>query len=375
MSPWLAVALAAATMPIVAWLAYPGVVILLAGRRRPPPPRGAPGEILVSVVIATRDPPSQVRERLTDILAGDWPAAALDLVVAVDGDPAAYDFAPVARGVRRLTVVGTGSPSGKAVALNAGVAVAEGDTLVFADTAQRFAPDAIPRLVAALHGGPFAAVSGALRIGNEADLGSPLARYWRLERRLRAAEAALHSSIGVTGAIYGMHRSRWSPLPAGLILDDLWIPMQLILAGHRVGFEPTAVAHDLRVTTPGQEYHRKVRTLTGNLQLLAWMPALLLPWRNPVWVQFTCHKLLRLATPFALATAMVSMVVVAFQISRWAGGLASAGGLLVMVLPWVVPGAMGRKAREVVSWAFTMQAALVAATWNGVRGRWGVWQR
>jgi hypothetical protein len=43
-----------------------------------------------------------------------------------------------------------------------------------------------------------------------------------------------------------------------------------------------------------------VRTLSGNLQLLARLPGAALPWRNPLWFRFVSHKLLRLAVPWAL---------------------------------------------------------------------------
>jgi biofilm PGA synthesis N-glycosyltransferase PgaC len=49
-----------------------------------------------------------------------------------------------------------------------------------------------------------------------------------------------------------------------------------------------------------------VRTLSGNFQLLGRLPAALTPWRNPIWLQFVSHKLLRLAAPWALLTMLVS---------------------------------------------------------------------
>jgi hypothetical protein len=295
--------------------------------------------------------------------------------VAIDGDPAPYQFGQLQPAPRRLEVVSRGAEPGKASALNAGVAAATGEFLVFTDTAQRFDPAAIPRLVAVLGAGRFGAVSGALEIGNEQQAGAPIARYWRMEKRLRAAEAQVHSTIGVTGAIYAMRRALWQPLPAGLILDDLWIPMRVVLAGHRVGFEPAAVARDVRTTTAGQEYQRKVRTLTGNLQMVAWQPAVLLPWRNPAWVQFWCHKLLRLATPYALVAHLAGVTGATFAASPALGwGLVGGGGGLAALLA-LAPGGIGRRVRGAVGWGLAMQAAILTATWNGLRGRWDVWQR
>jgi len=369
---WLVVAALGALIPAVAWVGYPWLMIRVGERRPAPVPATGDPAGRVSVVVATREPPEAVARRLADLATSDWPAGQLELIVAVDGDPAPYQFRSEPGGADVL-VVSRGSDPGKAAALNAGVAAATGEVLVFADTAQRFTADAIPRLVQALVGGPYSAVSGSLQIGNEVEDGGPLARYWQLERRLRAAEARVHSTIGVSGSIYAMRRSDWTPLPAGLILDDLWVPMRLILAGQRVGFEPTALAHDTRTTSPKQEYRRKVRTLTGNLQLVAWMPGVLLPWRNPAWVQFCCHKLFRLVAPWAGLLVFGGALGALSVVSPPMGMTLLAGGFVVVFIVVLLPGRVGRKVRRWLTWVFLMQVAVIAAWWNAARAKWGVW--
>jgi cellulose synthase/poly-beta-1,6-N-acetylglucosamine synthase-like glycosyltransferase len=138
-------------------------------------------------------------------------------------------------------------PGGKAATLNAAVRAATGDVLVFTDAGQSFDPQAIRRLVGALATPGVGAASGRLEIPAGVDGPSLSERYWRFERWIRRAEARLHSTVGVTGAIYAMPRALWSPLPPGLILDDLFVPMRLVLAGQRIAFQddarpPTAAA-------------------------------------------------------------------------------------------------------------------------------------
>lgn len=375
MIQWLLVGAVSAAALLIAWVVYPWLTIT-AGERGPARPgASAEPDTLVSALLATRESPAAVRARLQDMLAGDWPADRLELIVAVDGDPTGYHLDGLIPSPHRLVVVGGQPPGGKACALNAGAPLATGNVLVFTDTHQRFASDAIRRLVDALGDESFAAVSGALRIGNEENAGSPISWYWKMERRLRSAEARLHSTIGVSGSIYAMRPALWRALPPGLILDDLWIPMRLILEGHRVGYDATAMAEDLRTTTPEQELVRKVRTLTGNFQLLAWMPRVLLPWRNPRWLPFLCHKLLRLLTPYALVGLAISALGVAFVAAApigWGVLAAGAAGALAILL---LRGATGRQLRHRIAWGLAMQGAILLATWNGVRGRWDVWRR
>ena len=104
-----------------------------------------------------------------------------------------------------------------------------------------------------------------------------------------------------------MRKSLLSPIPLGTILDDVYIPLQVARLGHRVIFEPQAVAWDDLRPDAKQEFQRKLRTLFGNYQLLQ-----IAPWvlgsSNPLRLQFVCHKLLRLLAPFALLGVFLSSV-------------------------------------------------------------------
>ena len=375
MTFWIALALGSALLLLIPWVLYPWLAIRLAASRGAAPEGNRQPPASLSVVLATRETPEAVRARLDDLLGGTWPPNRIDLVVGVDGDPERYRFPDLVPAPNRLVVVAGDAPGGKASALNAAMRAVATELVVCTDTQQRFAPDAIARLADAMNNPRVGAVSGALRLGNEAIPESLLGRYWSAERRLRAAEARLHSTIGVSGSIYAMRRSLWAPLPAGLILDDLWIPMRLVLAGHRVGFEPGAEAFDIRTTTAGQEFERKVRTLTGNLQLIAWMPAVLLPWRNPVWIQLVCHKLLRLMTPYALAGLGLGVLGAAFSFRPAVGWAMLAAGLLLGVVALVWRNGLGARLRHGLEWVLSMQGAILVATWHGLRGEWNVWKR
>jgi cellulose synthase/poly-beta-1,6-N-acetylglucosamine synthase-like glycosyltransferase len=277
-----------------------------------------------------------------------------------------------------VLVVAADEGGGKAAGLNAAVQAARGDVLVFSDATQRFAPDAIGILVRRLQADArLAAVGGALQLpGDRPGAGrrSPVEWYWVFERRLRNAEARLHSSVGLSGSIYALWRSCWVPMPLQLILDDVWLPMRQVLAGRRVGYDLTAVAWDARSTTASVEKVRKVRTLTGNFQLMAWLPAVLVPIRNPIWLQFLSHKLFRLFTPWLLLISAASFAVAAAQLLPWAQVRTILLGLTMMAAAILAI----RPTRAVVlrgaQWWWSLQSAIVEATMNGLRGQWNVWR-
>jgi hypothetical protein len=84
------------------------------------------------------------------------------------------------------------------------------------------------------------------------------------------------------------------------------IPMRIVLAGRRAVFDATARAYDYAPSTPEVEFRRKVRTLAGNYQLMARIPELLVPFRNPVFWQFVSHKAGRLLVPYFLAALFLA---------------------------------------------------------------------
>lgn len=267
----------------------------------------------VSVIIAARNEAARLPDRIENLLQSDYPLDRLQIIVSSDGstDRTPEVLAPYRSRIELLTL----PPAGKAQALNAAVARARHPILVFADARQRFAPDAIRRLVQPFSRLSVGAVSGELVLdcegvnssdGAGSTIGDGIGLYWRYEKWLRRHESIVGSTLGVTGAIYAMRRSLWTPLPPDTILDDVLGPMRLVLRGYRVLFDARALAFDETAPDAASETRRKIRTLAGNYQLVALEPRLLLPWVNPVWLQFVSHKLGRLVVPYALVTVLVA---------------------------------------------------------------------
>lgn len=301
---------------------YAGYPALLAAwsRLRPRPARAAAdGDPLpaISIVIAARNEGKWLAARLRNLLAANYPETRRQIIVVSDGstdrtEEVANDFTPAVELVVRPAL-------GKASALNAGVARARHEIIVFADARQTFAPDALRRLVAAFADPSVGAVSGELVLDCEqprdgrpvSTVGDGVGLYWRYEKWLRRHEAMVGSTLGVSGAICAMRRSCWRPLPPDTILDDVLAPMRVVLSGKRVVFDSSAIAFDRASPDAFAESRRKIRTLAGNYQLVALEPRLLVPIVNPVWLQFVSHKLGRLLVPYALVACLVSSAALA----------------------------------------------------------------
>jgi poly-beta-1,6-N-acetyl-D-glucosamine synthase len=301
---------------------YPIVIALWARfsrRRRQPEARTATKEPRVSIVIAARNEARRLPARIANLRALEYPADRCEIIVVSDGstDDTEAVLEELARSQSDTTadlVVVSMRAGGKARALNAGVAHARHEVVVFADARQSFAPDALRELTNSFADPRVGAASGELILDpGGSTIGDGVGLYWHYEKALRRCESAVASTLGATGAIYAIRRTLWRPLPPDTILDDVLTPMRIVMDGSRVVFNERARAFDSTAADAELEAQRKIRTLAGNFQLIALEPRLLLPWRNPVWFQFVSHKLARLAVPYALLIVFAASIALAAQ--------------------------------------------------------------
>jgi cellulose synthase/poly-beta-1,6-N-acetylglucosamine synthase-like glycosyltransferase len=300
---------------------YVGYPVLLAAwaRLAPRPVRRtgfAPGAWpSISIVLAARNEAPRLPARLANLLELPYEGSR-EIIVVSDGstDDTRERLTPFCRrGDVRLIEVPAG---GKPLALNAGVAAARGEIVVFADARQRFSARALTALAANFSDPAVGGATGELVLDCESGdststIGDGVGAYWKYEKWLRRNEGAVWSTLGATGAIYALRRSHWQPLPAETLLDDVLAPMRAVLAGSRIVCEEEATAEDRTAPDAAAEARRKRRTLAGNYQILAQEPRLLVPFVNPVWLQYLSHKVGRLVVPWALIAVFVASAALA----------------------------------------------------------------
>jgi poly-beta-1,6-N-acetyl-D-glucosamine synthase len=254
----------------------------------------------VSVIIAAHNEEANLPAKLENLRLLDYPQDRLQIVIASDGSTDRTVSILREQGCHILPII-LDESNGKANALNEAVKNATGEILVFLDTRQFVEPDAVSKLVSCFADSTVGAVSGELLLESTSTSPSPdaLGIYWKIEKAVRKLESASGSVVGVTGAIYAIRRMYFVEIPRGTILDDVFVPMQVARMGKRVVFQPSAIARDRIFSEKGKEFSRKVRTLTGNYQLLRLAPWLLSS-ANPLLFRFISHKLLRLLVPLLL---------------------------------------------------------------------------
>jgi biofilm PGA synthesis N-glycosyltransferase PgaC len=262
----------------------------------------------VSLAMVVRNEEHALESKLRNLKELNYPSDRYQIVVVSDGstdktERILRDWAHDPR----ITVVLNQVSQGKASGLNDAIQAAHGEIVLFTDARQKIEPDALHLLIENFADPNVGCASGELMLGDPTlgESGKGLSLYWRIEKQVRELEAASDSVVGATGAIYAVRRELLSTVPPGTILDDVYIPMQVVRQGKRVIFDSRARAWDLPNLGAAREFSRKVRTLSGNYQLIQLAPWLLSR-QNPVRFEFVSHKLMRLAIPFALAALLVS---------------------------------------------------------------------
>ncbi len=336
----------------------------------------------MTAIMVVRNEDAVIARKVENLLALDYPAEKLELVVVSDGSTDGtvsilQAFASHSTN-RRLRIAVKTSSEGKAAGLNDALRLAGGEIVFFTDARQEIESSALRRLVENFADAEVGCVSGVLMLGDPetGEAGKGMGLYWRIEKKIRELESASGSVVGATGAIYCARRALLESLslPQGTILDDVLLPMQVVREKSRVVFDSEARAWDSPNLGQSREFSRKVRTLTGNYQLLQLAPWLLTS-RNPIRFEFISHKLLRLAAPFALLAVLLASMFLREPFYRAAlvAQLAFYGLSLAAMAGFKI-GPLSRVADAAGTFVVLNSAAVVAFV-NFVTGRKTIWIR
>jgi cellulose synthase/poly-beta-1,6-N-acetylglucosamine synthase-like glycosyltransferase len=349
------------------------IVIFVRALLRPRPVAAAPIEPSVSVVIAARNEAASIAARIDNLAALDYPGERLEVIVASDGSDDATVAIARSRAGERVTVLDL-DRVGKADALNAAVARAGGEIVVFSDANTSFAPDAIRALVAPFADADVGGVAGnqvytkERRAPGEAGERS----YWDFDRLLKRAESAAGSTVSATGAIYALRRELVPVIVAG-VTDDFYTSTAVIDRGRRLVFAPDAIAYEPPAASTNREYGRKVRIISRGFRAVAARRALLDPGRTGFYAfQLGWHKLARrlMAVPLlVMALASAALIGAGRRYAIFALLQAAAYGTAVVGL--LAPrSAIGRSKPVVLGTFFVMvNAASLHAAINVLRGK------
>ncbi len=382
MSPWmwpttiagqagLALLAMAATWPLCAGVLYPlWLVLMRLTRALPPAPEPAEWPS-VTVVVAARNAEAHIERKVTELLACDYPADKLQVVVVSDGSTDAT--AAVARSVDdpRLVVIELTENVGKTRAINGVVDQTSGDVLAFSDHSTRWRPDALRAMVRRAVGpGAGCACGRILYAKGDGSVAGGFSIYQRIEIRLRELAGSAGLLPSVSGAMHVVQRRHWRPMPPALTAD-LVLPQLVHLDGAGVVYAPEAIGEETPRESVAKELRARVRIAVRSVQSFAWAaPQLLQAGRlGPLFVLWS-HKVLRWSLWVPAALALVGNVLLVREGWLWQVTLACqalvyvTGGVQISTGVRLLPG----KLQSVTTYWTLAMIALSRGTLRGLFG-------
>ena len=294
---------------IYAYGGYPLLVWIVA-RRRPAAAlrHTAPPDLpAVTMIVPVHNEVARIADKIANTRSLDYPRDALHVVFVSDGSSDGTVDAVRAASDERIHLIELVERSGKAGALNAGLAFARTPLVVFSDASIALQPDAITAIVRPFTAPDIGCVSGEDRIEGSAGEGL----YGRYEMFLRRQESRLGSIVGASGSFYAQRRELCGEFPPNVAPDFLSV-LRTVGQGFRAVSEASAVGYMTAVDDPRDEFARKVRTILRGITTLGQHLHLM----NPLsygWfaVALVSHKVMRWLVPGFLMVMLLASALLA----------------------------------------------------------------
>ncbi|WP_075186305.1 glycosyltransferase family 2 protein [Teredinibacter haidensis] len=263
----------------------------------------------ISLLITAYNEKDRIGKKLENTLKLEYDHGSLEVIVASDCSDDGTDNIVRTYEDRGVSLVRAAKRLGKENAQLAAIKVAQGEILVFSDTATDIPPDALNKLAAYFSDESIGAVSSEDRfVAQDGSLPGEGA-YVKYEMWLRQQESRLAGLVGLSGSFFAARKEvcqEWdihSPSDFNTALNSVRLGYKAITAPDVLGYY-----QDLKDSS--KEYSRKIRTVIRGMTALRRHPGVLDPTKYGLFsFQVWSHKLMRWLVPWSL---LVLFVVSAF---------------------------------------------------------------
>jgi glycosyltransferase involved in cell wall biosynthesis len=325
---------------LYSYFLYPLVLLLMPRRRESLPVSGPLPRM--SLILTAYNEAHQIRVKLDNSLALEYPAERLEILVASDASDDGTDDIVAEYAGRGVRLVRAEERRGKEWAQLLAARAATGEILVFSDIATMIAADALLQLAADFSDPNIGAVSSEDRF--IADDGQVVGEglYVRYEMWLRRLESGVSGLVGLSGSFFAARRSvceRWDVAAP----SDFNTALNCVRMGYIAISDPKLLGYYSAIQDESREYQRKLRTVLRGITGMMRQPGVLNPLRFGFFsVQVFSHKLMRWLVPWFLLLLLVASASLAGE--HWFYSLALIGQIAFYLL--VIGGAVSTRLRR-----------------------------
>ena len=235
-----------------------GLLVVLWGACRRRAVAQCPITPRVSLIVAAYNEAAVIERKIRNTFDLDYPRRNVELLVASDGSDDGTETIVLrfeGEGVQLLAL----PRRGKIHALDAAVARATGEILVFSDANSILDAQALRNLVRNFADPAVGGVCGNQmyvtgRNGDSSGQGEHL--YWSYDKWLKGMESQGGSIVSADGAIYAIRHPLYRSPESAAVTDDFAISTAVVEQGYRLVYEPAAVAYEHPTGEARREFSR-----------------------------------------------------------------------------------------------------------------------
>lgn len=217
-------------------------LVLFAVRRRPLAYDATAEWPRVTVLVPTHNEAHTIADKLANILAADYPAEKLDILIGDDGSDDGTPEVVAALCYANVRVHACPERRGKIAVQREALATIESPIVVLTDATVRMGPDALTQLVRHFTDPRVGGVSARIHVANTANnwLVDLHRLLFQLQNGQKAGECRLDSAGGLYGQLCAVRREALGDVPADVVYEDREFGIRLRARGYRVRLDDDA---------------------------------------------------------------------------------------------------------------------------------------
>ena len=297
---------------VYTYLGYPLLLFAISAIRSRPV-RQAAFEPSVTVIITAYNEERDLKAKLENTLALNYPRELLEIIVASDCSSDGTDDIVKSFADRGVILHRQGERLGKTAAQNTAVELAKGEIILFSDATTLYQPDVLKSITPNFADSTVGCVAGKLIYIDPRDsgVGKGARSYWGYETFLKTHESRVCSLIGASGCLYSVRRSAYVPL-YNEACSDFIIATKMVEQGLRAVYEPAAICWEETNYGTEKELKMRVRVITQTYTDLWRHRTMMNPLRSGFYaVELLSHKVFRYLVPVFLIVLFISSALLA----------------------------------------------------------------
>jgi cellulose synthase/poly-beta-1,6-N-acetylglucosamine synthase-like glycosyltransferase len=191
---------------------------------------------VVSILIPVYNEEMVIQRRLNNIFSSDYPEDKLEVIIVDSGSTDKTRLIIEKAFAEKVNLIKEGQRTGKASAINLGLAICKGEIVLLTDGATLYERDTIIKLVELFRDPSIGAASASYNVPNKQQNHIVASEhfFWTQKDKIRVLESAVFSTSWLSGEACAFRNNIINKVDEDSLADDSNVALQIISKGHKV---------------------------------------------------------------------------------------------------------------------------------------------